>query len=158
MEKTFDSPTTPGLKISIRDYVIETVCLNVNKKLGPRFWRDNTYWSNKYKREIKGFSNLVKAFDSPIDKDMKVNLLEQPLAKKILIQIIKKMNIKSLSAKKTIDRIVLNTKKSYISEISERSSSTKQVEEIGIDMSKNSKFVDGKKKNKLSSIRDIENG
>jgi hypothetical protein len=156
MNKIYKSPTTPGLDIDFRNYIIELVCLNLDKKLGPKFWKSNTYWSSKYKREIRGFSNLISSFNSPVNEDIKVNLLEQPLAKKILIQIIKKMNIKSLSAKKTIDRIVLNTKKIYMSEILERYNE-KESEEIKIDMNKNSKFIDVVKKNKRSSIRQIEN-
>ena len=155
MSKDYKSPTTPGLDIDFKNYIIELVCLNMNKNLKPKFWRNDKYWTGKYKREIKGVSNLMSSFESQINKDTKIILLDQPLAKKILIQTIKKLNIKSLSAKKTVDKIVLTTKKAYIAEVSQRSNKV-QVENPEIDFNKNALFVDGSKKNKLSRIRDME--
>jgi len=146
MHKDYKSPTTPGLDIDFKNYVIELVCLNVDKKLGPKFWKNNTYWSNKYKREIKGFHNL---------KEHLIFSLDNPLVQKILIQIIKSKNIKSLSATKTIEKIRYHLKNHYTNEVNERSQIDIE-ENIKINMNKNSKFIDGNKKNKISSIRDME--
>lgn len=148
MDKIYKSPTTPGLDVNLRDYIIELICLNVDKRLGPRFWRNNLYWSNKYKREIKGFSNLKNIFTLPI---------EDPFVQRILIEVIKKTNIKSLSAKATIQKILSNFNKLYKQETIKRSEVV-IIETKEVDNSKNAKFIEGRKKNKISSIRQIENG
>ena len=160
MEKSFDSPTTPGLKIDFKNFIIELVCINCDKRLGPRFWRSNEYWSSKYKREIKGVHNLIRSFDAPIDKDTKVNTVENsPFAQKILIQIIKNLNIKSLSAKKTIQKIIGNHKKIFSTEYDHRLSmaNEKAIDSEIINSKENARYVDSGSKNKLSILKDIEN-
>jgi len=159
MEKLFDSPTTPGLKIDFKNYLIELVCLNCDKRIGPRFWRNNNYWSSKYKREIKGTYNLINNFNAPITEDMKVNVIENnPFAQKILIQVIKNLNIKSLSAKKTIQKIMTNYKKAYLKEYNNRLSITKEntINSEIANGKENARYIDTGKKNKLSILKDIE--
>lgn len=159
MEKSFDSPTTPGLKIDFKNYLIELVCINCDKRISSRFWKSNEYWSSKYKREIKGVHNLIKSFDAPIAEDMKVNVVENsPFAQKILIQVIKSLNIKSLSAKKTIQKIMTNYKKAYLKEYNNRLSITKEntINSEIVNGKENARYIDGGKKNKLSILKDIE--
>ena len=91
----YASPTTPGLHVAFRDYIIELVCLNVNPKIGPRFWSDPGYWAPKYKREIRGMSNLGKELN-----------LADTLTQTALVQIIKEYRIKALLAKKTKDSVI----------------------------------------------------
>ncbi len=162
MNKNFDSPTTNGLKIDFRNYIIELVCLNVNPKLIPRFWKSNKYWAGKYPREIRGFSNLKKAIESTINNNLIGEFskfdIEEQFVQKILINTIKKLNVRSLSATKTISKIIATFLKMYNAEYNTR------IDKIGsnftdaIEPEKNSKFIDINKKNKLSKLRELENG
>lgn len=146
MEKPFGSPTTPGLAVTFKNYLIELVCLNCDKRISARFWKSNSYWSKKYVREIKGVHNLSLLIDFE-------NLLNQ----KLIIQIIKDRLIKSLTAKKTLDRIVFLMKKEEKKEEKKIDSfMSNHTPEVAIDMEKNSRFIDVKKKDKFSSIREIE--
>jgi len=160
--KSFDSPTTNGLKIDFRNYVIELVCLNIDPKLISRFWKSNKYWSGKYPREIRGFSNLKKAIESTVNNNLPGEFsqfdLEESFSQKILINIIKKLNIKSLSATKTITKIVSTFLKMYNAEYSTRVNKV-QLDFITIvEPEKNTKFIEPKIKNKLSKLRELENG
>jgi len=143
----YASPTTPGLYVTFRDYIIELVCINTNNKVGPRFWSDNHYWGPKYKREIKGMANISKALN-----------LTDPIVKNALIQIIKEYNIKALVANKTIDRIIRLTNKRVLSLLEHRHLLAKNDVQTEVDEYKNSTFVDTGMKNKLAKIREIENG
>lgn len=145
MEKLFDSPTTPGLSVDFRNYIIELVCLNMDRKLGPRFWKSNNYWTKKYPREIKGVSNLSKLLN-----------FEDPLIQKLLIITIKDSWIKSLSAKKTLNTIVKKVNVLYEKEMYKRSDE-KIVMEI-FSPEENARYVDSGNKNKLSLLKEIENG
>ena len=159
MEKSFDSPTTPGLKINFSHYLIELVCINCDKRISSRFWKSNEYWSSKYKREIKGVHNLIKGFDAPIDEELKVNTVENsPFAQKILIQVIKNLNIKSLSAKKTIQKIMTTYKKMFEQEYDHRLSiaNEKTINSEIVNGKENARYVDSGSKNKLSVLKDIE--
>lgn len=159
MEKSFDSPTTPGLKIDFKNYLIELVCINCDKRIGTRFWKSNEYWSSKYKREIKGVHNLIKCFDAPIDEELKVNTVENsPFAQKILIQVIKNLNIKSLSAKKTIQKIITNHKKIFSKEYDHRLSiaNEKTINSEIVNGKENARYIDGGNRGKLSILKDIE--
>lgn len=161
MNKDFDSPTTPGLKIDFPNYLIELVCLNCDKKLNSRFWKSNTYWSNKYKREIKGVHNLIKCFDAPIDENTKVNTLENsPFAQKILIAVVKRLNVKSLSAKKTIQKVVSNHKKTFEQEYGRRLLATNEevINRERINDHNNARYSEDGSRNKLSTIRELEKG
>jgi len=143
----YASPTTAGLYITFRDLVIELVCLNVNRSIGARFWQDAKYWGPKYKREIRGVSNLSKKID-----------LEDKINQTALLWVIKNKGIKSLSATKTIERIVYYTKKQRqkLTEEREQLSAKKQIEPI--DNKKNSVFVESGKKTTFAKIREAENG
>lgn len=159
MEKSFDSPTTPGLKIDFKNYLIELVCINCDKRISSRFWKSNEYWSSKYKREIKGVHNLIKSFDAPITEDTKVNVVENsPFAQKILIQVIKNLNIKSLSAKKTIEKIIKDYKKIFEKEYNHRLSTAneKTINSEIVNGKENARYIDSGNKNKLSILKDIE--
>ncbi len=143
----YASPTTPGLYVTFRDFIIEMVCLNVNPKIGPRFWSDKKYWGPKYGREIRGMSNLGKELD-----------LENVLVRRSLIQVIKTNFIKALVAKKTIIRVVRLTKKCHQELLKQRESLSKKEQPATIDTKKNATFVDTGRKNILAKIRDAENG
>jgi hypothetical protein len=95
-EKNFTSPTTPGLMISFRAYLIETICLNQDKKLTPKFWNDEKYWGPKFRRECKGVANLYILLN--LDK-------EDKRLQNIIIQQCKLLNIKSLSSKKVLEKL-----------------------------------------------------
>jgi len=143
----YASPTTPGLYIAFRDYIIEMVCLNVNQKIGPRFWSDRKYWGPKYGREIRGMSNLGRELD-----------LGDTLVQVALIKVIKTNYIKALVSKKTVARVVRLTHKCYQELLSQRESLSNKKQPTKIDSKKNATFVDTGRKNVLAKIRDAENG
>lgn len=141
----FESPTTPGLFVTMRNYVIELVCLNVNNKIGPRFWFDPKYWGLKYKREIRGIANLGKELDL-------TNILTQIA----LIQIIKEFNIKALIAKKTTARVVKLTNQRIIQLKEQRKLLAEKQQQKLINEKKNSIFIDTGNKTILAKIRESE--
>ncbi len=56
----YASPTTPGLHIAFRDFIIELVCLNVNPKIGPRFWSDKNIGDQNMEEKYAACPTLVK--------------------------------------------------------------------------------------------------
>lgn len=143
----YASPTTPGLYVSFRNYVIELMCLNTNPKIGPRFWSDQGYWAPKYKREIRGVANLGKELD-----------LLDTLIQTALVQIIKEYRIKALIAKKTKDRVVRFTRSRVTHLRKQRESLATKQPQTPIDSQKNATFVDTGEKTTLAKVREAENG
>jgi hypothetical protein len=143
----FASPTTPGLYVTFRNYVIELVCLNVNSSIGPRFWSDKKYWGPKYGREVRGVANLSKELD-----------LTDGLTQTALVQIIKEYNIGALVAKKTVARVVKLTRKKIEFLRSQREALSKNNTSVEIDQKKNAIFVETGKKSRIAKIRETENG
>lgn len=143
----YPSPTTPGLYVAFRDYVIELVCLNTNPKIGPRFWSDKGYWAPKYKREIRGVSNLSKELDFD-------NILTQTA----IIQIIKEYRVKALIAKKTKDKVVRLVRRHIDDLEKQRTSLKNKPQHLPIDIKKNSTFIDTGTKSILAKIKEAENG
>ena len=143
----YESPTTPELMVTFRNYIIELVCRNTNRKIGPRFWSSNDYWRKKYSRETRGVKQLSEAFD-----------FENPMVRTALIQVIQERNIKALVAKKTIAFIIVTTKEKIkqLTEQREHLAANSPVSEI--DTKKNARLIDTRPKNKLARIREIENG
>ena len=139
------SPTTPGLYVTFRNYVIELVCLNANNKIGPRFWQDTKYWGPKYKREIRGVSNLAKELN-----------FDDTLMQNALIQIVNEYNIKALVAKKIMERIVRLTKIRIQKLTEQRKSLIKPQNSENIDVKENSRFINTGIKNTLHKIKEIE--
>jgi hypothetical protein len=146
MEKSFDSPTTPGLRIDFRNYIIELISLNCNNKLGPRFWKSNAYWAKKYPREIKGVSNLGKLID-----------FNDTLVQKLLIGIIKNSWIKSLSAKRTLSTIVKKLNILYEKEIEKRKISDEKIVMSIFSPEENARYTETGSRNKISLIKELEN-
>ena len=143
----YASPTTPGLYVTFRNYIIELVCLNTNHKIGPRFWSEQGYWAPKYRREVRGVFNLSNVLD-----------FTKPLTQTALVQIITEYRIKALIAKKTVDRVVRLTNKRITKLSEQREVLSKKHQQVDIDSKKNSTFIDTGKKNTLSKIREAENG
>lgn len=140
------SPTTAGLEVTFKNYVIELVCMNVSRKrLGERFWKDKTYWGPKWGREIRGMSNLESATELPFD-DVLVQLS--------VIECVRKQNIKSLSAKKTIQKLACAVKAEYNKRVLELESST--VENVAT--AENTTFSKIGKKTSFSKLLEIERG
>jgi len=143
----YASPTTPGLYVTFRDYIIELVCLNTNPKIGPRFWSDQGYWAPKYRREIRGVANLGKELD-----------LSDTLTQTALVQVIKEYRVKALVAKKTKDKVVRWTRGRLASLKEHRASLATKQPQAPIDPKKNATFVDTGEKTRLAKVREAENG
>lgn len=144
-EKKYDSPTTPGLKVDLRNYLIELVCLNIDKNLGPKFWQDPKYWGPKYRREIKGVFNLFNLID-----------IQNPLIQTAIIHVITKYNIKALVAKKTLDRIVKLVDKRTRQIKEDRQKIADKAQTVIFNPRDNCHFIDCGDTNKLAKIKRIE--
>ncbi len=143
----YASPTTPGLYVTFRAYIIELVCLNVNKSIGPRFWSDKKYWGPKFRREVKGVDNVLNQIEC-----------SDALTQTAFVQIIKKHNIKSLTYKTTVKRVVRDICKRIIHLKQQRVNFSAKEPEPEINAKKNSTFVDTGTKGVLAKIRKAENG
>lgn len=141
----FLSPTTPGLWITIRAYIIELMCLNINRRIGARFWSDTKYWNSKFRRETKGVSNISKLVN-----------IDDILTQTALIQIIKEYNIKSLTSKSTVTKVVKNVEKRKIALEEQRAHLSERELQQEVDVKKNSTFIDVGKKGILARIRESE--
>jgi len=143
----YASPTTPGLYVAFRDYVIELVCINVNRNIGPRFWSDQSYWAPKYRREVRGVSNIGKQLD-----------ITDTLTQTALIHIIKEYHIQALVSKKTVAKVIKLTNRRIADLKNQRVGlATKQLQP-DIDQGKNSTFVDTGNNSVRAKIREVENG
>lgn len=88
------SPTTDGLLITFRAYLIELVCLNIDPNLSGKFWKEQ-WWANKFKREVRGVKRLADTLD-----------FEDKVTRLAICRIIEDKHIKSLSAIKTTQTIL----------------------------------------------------
>lgn len=145
-KKIFDSPTTPGIKIDFRNYLVELICLNVNKNIGPRFWRDKKYWSQKYVREIKGVYNLSQSLGG----------FDDQFISKAIIHVIKKHNIKSLLKKITIQKLAKYIPK-LAAKIKKQYKTLAVSQETREIVGPNFSFRKSDSKGRLSKVKDAEN-
>ena len=80
-------------------FIVETVCLNMDSKLKPYFWRvngSNKYWKNKFQREMSiGIKNLKKQI-----KPFPVGNQEG-----LLIRATEHADIKTLLSQKNVDKV-----------------------------------------------------
>ncbi len=143
----FLSPTTPGLYITFRAYIIELVCLNVNKKIGLRFWSDPKYWGPKFRRETKGVYNVARQLN-----------INDPLIQTALVQIIKEHNIKALVAKRTVEKVVRLTLRKIEFLKKQREILAQKQQPIEIDEHKNATFIDTGKESTIAKVRKAESG
>lgn len=143
----YPSPTTAGLEVTFNNYIIELICLNTDRKLCARFWKyANKYWQAKYRREIKGVHNLLKSFDS----------IEDPLLQRTIIDIVRKLDIRSMLATKTVTKVVKAVRVRYTQELDNRKRIASDAKIHQPVMS--SEFVDVGNKTKLAKIKVIRNG
>jgi len=143
----YASPTTPGLYVAFRAYIIELICLNVNPKLNPRFWSDPQYWGPKFRREVKGVKNISQQLD-----------ITDTLVQTALVQVIKQYNIKALVAKKTVTKVIKLTYCRMAQLGEQRVLLAKKSPQTPIDMVKNATFVDIGEETTLAKVRKAENG
>lgn len=119
----------------------------MDKKLCPRFWKyGNKYWQAKYRREVKGVHNLLKNFES----------LEDPLLQRTIIDTVRKLDIRSMLAIKTVNRVVKAVKINYEQELNKRKQMVSYTEPH--EPVSSSEFVDVGNQTKLAKIRAIKNG
>ncbi len=141
----YKSPTTPGLWVSFNNYVTELVCLNLRYDIGPRFWKDKKYWSLKYRLDAKGIHNLEKRFGS----------FDDPILRRAIVETIKTLNIQSLAAKKTLDKVEKCTRQEHKRMVEYRKKLAEE-EPVISEEYVNTRFVDTNKKTKLARIKEIE--
>lgn len=143
----FLSPTTPGLYITFRSYIIEFICMNVNKSIGPRFWSDQKYWGPKFRREVKGVDNIIKHFNTT-----------DIMFETAFIYVIKNTNVKCLTYKSTIKKVIKNIQHKMNQLCDQKNVLTNKKHHDNIDMKINSTFIDINDETKLAKVKRIENG
>lgn len=144
----YESPSTPGLLVTFKNYLIELICFNNEKNLEPRFWKySGQYWQDKYGRENKGTFLFIKESQS---KKFEEN---DTLFQKCSIRLIKSLNIKSLVNKKNRYKLLKNVIDMYANE--QQKINNKQEEK---QFKTNNTFISVGKKTMLSKIKDIEIG
>lgn len=84
-DKAYESPTTPGLMVTFRAYVVERMCLNVRPDLGPRFWKDRRYWQPKFVRESVAVARLLEHLDE-----------DDPVVRRALIEVVDERRMRTL--------------------------------------------------------------
>lgn len=143
----YESPTTPGLYVTLSDFIVELICLNMNPKLGAKFWRDDKYWKTKYVREIsRGIQKLKELL---IEFDLEDNIVRISL-----IRTVKNSNIKSLLVEKTRNVLLKKFKREYYRLL--KTYDAPNNPSIVIDPKTNSTFIDPPKKTILGKLREIE--
>lgn len=148
--KEYESPTTPGLKIAFNHFIVELICLNMDTKLGPRFWsgRNKKYWGPKYAREIsKGLGNLLSKMD---DFD-----LDDPIVRIGLIRAVQLTRVQTLLNKKNINRVGKRFHVEY-KKLRQSHAASSSKPKPTIDTAANAKFVDPPQQSILRKIREIE--
>ncbi len=87
------SKTTPGHDMRFETYIVEAICLNMNKKLKPYFWRvdvGGSYWKGKFQREIsagiKRLKQEIKPFPSGTQESLLVKAICHTEVKTLLNQ------------------------------------------------------------------------
>ena len=85
--------------MKFESFIVETVCLNMDSKLKPYFWRvssGNKYWKNKFQREISVGIKRLKQQIKPFPVGNQEGLL---------IRAIQHTDIKTLLGQKNVDRV-----------------------------------------------------
>ena len=88
-----NSKTTPGHNMKFETYIVEAICLNMDKKLKPYFWRidiGGKYWKNKFQREIsvgvKRLKERIKPFPIGIQESLLIQAICHTEVKTLLFQ------------------------------------------------------------------------
>lgn len=143
------SPTTPGLNITFNNLIVETICLNMEPKLGPKFWSQSPkYWGPKYVREISRGIQIFRKLFGNYD-------LDNPTIRIAIIRAITNTKSQSLLVKKTRLRIFERFLYENTKLLKDHETFKKQ-EDTPIDQNKNSRFVDLPQTTPLGKIREIE--
>lgn len=148
-KRSYESPTTNGLYITFEAYIIELICLNMDKKLQPKFWNDEKYWNKKFRRETRGVKKLKTKLG------FLVGGIDDAYMRQSIINVIRNKNIKSLCRDKTVEYVCshsLNEYKKILERIKNKIEN--QSKSIDIDKEKNSKFINFYKGNKLSRLQE----
>ena len=93
------SKTTPGHDMKFETYIVEAICLNMNRKLSPYFWRvdvGGAYWKGKFQREISTGVKRLKQEIKPFPSGTQESLL---------IKAICYTQIKTLLNQKNVERV-----------------------------------------------------
>ena len=130
--KTLSSPTTPGIKVDLPNYLVETILKKQSekrkKRLNPKFWQEDE-WKKIYSYELQACKNLLKTYEK--SEDILQHIIEsgeldtfyypkarwiiQEHTKKNKVQQIKpKINITSTNLKEEKTREKIQTEKTIV--------------------------------------------
>ena len=121
----YKSKTTSGFDMKFESFIVEAICLNMDTKLRPYFWRANSsnkYWKNKFQREISiGIKRLKQ----------QINPFQTGNQESLLIQAIRYTDIKTLLGQKNIDKVCRRyTKELELSRVKKEQLSTDNITTI----------------------------
>ncbi len=115
----YPSRTTPDHTMNFKTYLVEAICLNMNPKLQPHFWRigiGGEYWSKKFGREISvGYKRLISAIEETEDPDQRMALIEAIKHTKTKT-LLNKTNIHKIARRLPIEHRLLQKRKSVLLE------------------------------------------
>ena len=115
----YPSRTTPDHQMNFKTYLVETICLNMNPKLQPHFWRKGVggeYWSKKFGREISvGYKRLISVIGEIEDPDQRMALVEA-IKHTQTKTFLNKTNVQKIARRLPIEHKSLQKRKHMLSE------------------------------------------
>lgn len=148
-KRIFDSPTTPRMKVTFGNYVIELIFLNRYRRLPPRFWNLGE-WKLKYKRACEDFTKFSAMHDK----------LSEPLYRQAVIDAVRSTRCTSLLSLKQLNKLDSAVQKRYEWLIEQGNNTPVQhlaVEDMSEYMQRNAKMVNTEKRSRFDRIRELEN-
>lgn len=149
-EKTYASPTTPGLMVTFTNFLVELVCLNKQRRLPARFWKLPD-WHKRYANEIRGVLRWAKLHEDE---------LENPLYRKAVIAAMRWVQPLTMMSNRNHEKLDRRTAKEYRQLLEARDQMAAKapppVESPDKYARDNSKVVVTGERTQLSLIQEIE--
>ena len=146
--KDYESPTTPGLMVTYRAYVVERVCLNLRPDLGPRFWKDRKYWQPKFVRESVALSRLLRHFDE-----------NDPVVRRAVIAVVDERCIRTLMTRNqggNVKRVRAKHRELVAQRETLAATASEPVGDLEGYVERNRTLSPTTQRNRLSRIREVE--
>lgn len=150
IDKPYQSPSTPGLAVAFKDFVVEMVCLNSRRDLTPRFWSVNGYWRRRYATESRAFQRFAKGHDD----------LDDPLTQRAIIDVVRERGLRTLLVKdralQYLDRQIRDRRAEIVK--GAEASAAKDVKVAEGYMERNAAITSEPQRSRVDRLRGIESG